>query len=134
MPWPHPNGSPNWTRCGQPYNLNALTQAAAQVLLAERTLLDEQAAAIVTERARLAAALAAVRRGERLPSDANFVLVRVPDAPRWFETLRAAGILVKNLHGAHPLLAHCLRITVGTPAENDALLAALETIAIGRIR
>ena len=39
---------------------------------------------------------------------------------RWFERLRAAGILVKNLHGWHPLLEHCLRITVGTPAENDA--------------
>ena len=43
--------------------------------------------------------------------------------------LRAAGILVKNLHGAHPLLAQCLRITVGTPTENDALLTALETSA-----
>ena len=59
------------------------------------------------------------------PTHTNFVLARVPDAPRWFEALRAAGILVKNLHGLHPLLAHCLRITVGTPAENDALLAAL---------
>ena len=56
------------------------------------------------------------------------MLARVPDAPRWFERLRDAGILVKNLHGWHPLLAHCLRITVGTPAENDALLAALKTL------
>ena len=39
--------------------------------------------------------------------------------------LRAAGILVKNLHGGHPLTANCLRITVGTPPENDALIAAL---------
>ena len=59
------------------------------------------------------------------PSRTNFVLVRVPDAPRRFESLRGAGILVKNRHGVHPLLEHCLRITVGTPAENDALLAAL---------
>ena len=53
------------------------------------------------------------------------MLARVPDAPRWFEALRGAGILVKNLHGWHPLLEHCLRITVGTPHENDALLAVL---------
>lgn len=113
----------------QPYNLNALTQAAAPVVLAEQALLDAQVAAIVAERARLAAALAAVPGVAVFPAHANFVLVRVPDAPAWFARLGAAGILVKNLHGAHPLLAQCLRITIGTPAENDALLAALETIA-----
>jgi histidinol-phosphate aminotransferase len=51
----------------------------------------------------------------------------VPDAPALFDLLRRSGILVKNLHGWHPLLAHCLRLTVGTPEENDAVLAALET-------
>ena len=55
----------------------------------------------------------------------NFVLARVPDATAWHQTLRDAKILVKNLDGWHPLLARCLRITVGTPAENDALLATL---------
>ena len=50
----------------------------------------------------------------------------MPDAGAWFATLRDARILVKNLDGWHPLLAHCLRITVGTPAENDALVEALQ--------
>ena len=59
------------------------------------------------------------------PTQANFVLVRVPDAQHWFATLRDAGILVKNVSAWHPLLANCLRITIGTPAENDALLDAL---------
>lgn len=125
--------APAWIRelnkLRQPYNLNALTQAAAQVLLAERPLLDAQVAAIVAERARLAAALAAIPAVTVFPAHANFVLVRVPDAALWFARLAAAGILVKHLHGAHPLLAQCLRITIGTPAENDALLTALETIA-----
>ncbi len=125
--------APAWIRelnkVRQPYNLNALTQAAAQVLLGERALLDRQVADIVAERARLAAALAAVPGVTVFPAHANFVLLRVPDAPAWFARLSAAGILVKHLHGAHPLLAQCLRITVGRPAENDALLAALETIA-----
>jgi len=111
-----------------PYNLNALTQAVAPLLLAERTLLAEQAATLKAERARLAAALAALPGVEPYPSQANFVLARVPDAPRWFEALRQAGILVKNLHGSHPLLEHCLRITVGSPAENDALLGALSAL------
>jgi histidinol-phosphate aminotransferase len=60
------------------------------------------------------------------PTQANFVLARVPDANAWFAALRDAKILVKNLDGAHPLLANCLRITVGTPAENDALIGVLE--------
>jgi histidinol-phosphate aminotransferase len=61
----------------------------------------------------------------RFPSAANFVLVRVADAPAAFEALRGRGILVRNLHGSHPLLAHCLRLTVGTPDENAKLIEAL---------
>ena len=59
------------------------------------------------------------------PSETNFVVARVRDADATFAALRDAGILVKNLNGWHPLLAECLRITVGTPAEDDALLAVL---------
>jgi histidinol-phosphate aminotransferase len=112
----------------QPYNLNALTQAVAPVLLAEKVLLDEQAALIRGERARLEARLGGLPGVRLFPTQTNFVLVRVADAPRGFETLRAARILIKNLHGWHPLLEHCLRITVGTPQENDALLAVLESL------
>ena len=53
------------------------------------------------------------------------MLARVPDAEAAFAALCAAKILVKNLHGSHPLLAQCLRITIGTPDENDALLDVL---------
>ena len=59
------------------------------------------------------------------PTQTNFVLVRVNDANRIFDGLKARRILIKNLHGWHPLLTNCLRMTVGTPAENDLLLAAL---------
>jgi len=125
--------APEWiaelNKVRQPYNLNALTQAAARVLLAERALLAQQAAAIRAERARLTEALSALPDVKVFPTDANFVLVQVPDAPSWFARLRAAGVLVKNVHGSHPALAHCLRITVGTPAEDDALLAALKAMA-----
>jgi histidinol-phosphate aminotransferase len=124
--------APEWiaelNKVRQPYNLNALTQAVAPVLLAEGAMLAEQAVALKAERTRLYAALAALPGVTVFPTQTNFTLARVPDAPRWFEGLRAAGILVKSLHGSHPLLLHCLRITVGTPAENDALLAALKTL------
>lgn len=125
-------GASEWTteldKLRQPYNLNALTQAVAPLLLAEGGLLAEQAATLKAERARLHSALAALPGAEPMRTQTNFVLARVPDAPRWFDGLRQAGILVKNLHGTHPLLDHCLRITVGTPAENDALVAALRAL------
>ncbi len=111
-----------------PYNLNALTQAAAPILLAEGAVLAGQAAQIKAERSRLDAALRTLQGVIVFPTRTNFVLTRVPDAPRWFDHLRDAGILVKNVHGWHPALEHCLRITVGTPAENDALIAALKPL------
>ena len=122
-------GHPAWIgeldKVRSPYNVNALTQAVVPVVLGAADALAAQAAAIRAERGRLATALAAMPGFTVSPSDANFLLVRVPDAPAVASGLRTAGILVKNLHGGHPLTANFLRITVGTPAENDALLAAL---------
>ena len=109
----------------QPYNVNALTQAAAVALLADPGWMAAQAATIVSERARLGGALAALPGFAVFESQTNFLLARVPDAGRLYDGLRERCILVKNVHGWHPLLANCLRITVGTPQENDALLAAL---------
>jgi histidinol-phosphate aminotransferase len=54
------------------------------------------------------------------------ILVRVPDAQRAFDGLKARGVLVKNVSKMHPLLANCLRLTVGTADENAQLLAALK--------
>jgi histidinol-phosphate aminotransferase len=121
----HPAWIAEIAKVRPPYNINALTQAVVPVLLEHGALLAVQAATTRDERERVAAALAALRRVTVFPTQANFVLVRVPDAQHWFATLRDAGILVKNVSAMHPLLAHCLRITIGTPAENDALLAAL---------
>jgi histidinol-phosphate aminotransferase len=120
----HPDWIAEFDKLRPPYNVNALTQAALPLLLGHAALFAGQAATLCAERARIAAALA--RRGARVfATKTNFVLVRVPDANASFATLRGAKILVKNLDGAHPLLANCLRITVGTPAENDALIEVL---------
>lgn len=108
-----------------PYNVNTLTQAAGTLAMAHYDAFLAQAGQIVAERERLAAALA--RAGVIVhPSQANFLLVRVPAglAPAWHAGLREAGLLVKNLDGGHPQTADCLRITVGLAQENDALLAA----------
>ncbi|TCP13607.1 histidinol phosphate aminotransferase [Crenobacter luteus] len=125
--------TPAWAReldkVRPPYNVNVLTQAVARFALEHRAVFDEQATILRAERARLAEALAARPGFTVFPSEANFVTVRVPDAPALFAGLKAAGILIKNLHGAHPLLSHCLRFTVGSPAENDAVLAALAQLS-----
>ena len=113
-----------------PYNVNVLTAAAADLVLARGDVLDAQTHAIVEQRAVLERALDAIPGLTRFPSAANFILVRVESshqggAPAAFERLKSRGILVKSLHGSHPQLAHCLRLTVGTPDENRQLLAAL---------
>jgi histidinol-phosphate aminotransferase len=126
-------GARAWTdefdKVRPPYNLNVLTQAVAPLVLAESALLGAQAAAIRSERERVIAALARVPGVATRSSSTNFVLVQVPDADAWFGGLRGAGILVKNLHGTHGLVSNCLRVTIGTPAETDAFLAALEGLA-----
>ena len=113
-----------------PYNINVLTQASADFALSHKAVFDEQTRLIRAERERLAAAIAQMDGVEVFPSQANFLLLRTPagKATAWFQGLRERGVLIKNLDGAHPLLTDCLRPTVGTPQENDALLKALEAI------
>lgn len=120
----HPAWIAEFDKVRPPYNVGALPQAVLPVLLAHRDVLDAQAADVRAARERLRAAL--VQQGLTVfPSQANFLLVRLPDADAAFAALRDARILVKNFAHAHPLLANCLRITVGTPDENDALVRAL---------
>lgn len=107
-----------------PYNVNVLTQCVAQSILAVPGVLEEQAAEIRASRSLLQQRLAETPGVGPFPSAANFILARVPDAPAVFAGLRARGVLVKNLHGMHPLVENCLRITVGTAAENELFLAA----------
>jgi len=105
-----------------PYNVNVLTQAAAEFMLERLEVLEEQASRIRQEREGLGKDLAALKGVTVFPSAANFFLVRVPDAVRVDASLRKQGVLVKNLH---PGIAQSLRITVGTPDENRILLTAL---------
>jgi histidinol-phosphate aminotransferase len=88
-------------------------------------VLEAQAATLVGERGKLFQALSALAGVEVFESRANFILFRVSDAPRVFAGLKNRGVLIKNLHGGHPLLNHCLRVTVGAPEENEAFMTAL---------
>jgi len=111
-----------------PYNINALTQAAAAFLLDHFDVFEQQAADIRDERERMISALKAFKGIKTFPSQANFILIRVKGANAIFEQLKARGILIKNMHGAGGLLANCLRITIGNEQENNAVLAAMDEI------
>ena len=109
-----------------PYNVSALNAEAALFALEHADEYARQAALLRDERGRLQAALRAVAGVQAFPSDANMILVRVGDARRAFEGMKTRGVLVKHIAGLHPLLANCLRLTVGTPTENETMIQALK--------
>lgn len=113
-----------------PYNVNVLTQAAAEFMLDHLDVLDAQAAALCAERSSLSTALAALPGVEVFPSQANFLLVRVTgtgkNVDEVFANLLQRKILIKNVGKMHALLENCLRVTVGTPDENVMFLDAFK--------
>ena len=109
-----------------PYNVNVLTQVAAEFALDHIEVLDEQAARLNEARTDLAAALAALPGVTVFPSSANFITFRVPDAERSCAKLFEERVLTKNLSKMHELLANCIRVTVSTPEENSVFLNALK--------
>lgn len=111
-----------------PYNISALTQAIASRVLESGEALQAQAETIVAERTRVYQELAGMKGVKVFRSQANFLLLRVSDALNAFNGLKARQILVKNLHGSHAMLDNCLRVTIGTPAENDAFLNVLNEL------
>ncbi|MEJ8837963.1 histidinol-phosphate transaminase [Ramlibacter sp. AN1133] len=109
-----------------PYNVSVLNAEAALFALEHEDVFAAQAADLKRERGRLQQALAEMGV-KSWPSDANMILVRVPDPGRSFEGMKARKVLVKNVSRMHPLLAGCLRLTVGTAEENTQMLAALQS-------
>ena len=122
-------GRPEWItqfdKVRLPYNINVLTQALAERVLREPKVLQDQAADIRSERERLTGLLRRLPSLTTFPSSANFILFRVARCAQVFAALKACHVLVKNLDGGHPLLSNCLRVTVGTPAENDRFIEVL---------
>ncbi|MBE2242369.1 MAG: histidinol-phosphate transaminase, partial [Burkholderiaceae bacterium] len=108
-----------------PYNVSALNAEAALFALEHAKVFAAQAQILRAERERLSAMLAALPGVTAFPSEANMILVRVPDSKRAFDGMKARGVLVKHIAGLHPLLANCLRLTVGTPDENRLMIDSL---------
>ena len=109
-----------------PYNISVLNAEATLFALQHADEFAAQAEVLRAERARLQTALKAIADITAFTSEANMILVRVPDSKKTFEGMRERGVLVKNIAGLHPLLANCVRLTVGTPDENTLMIDALK--------
>ena len=117
-----------------PYNLGSLAQASAAFAVEHQEALDRAVAHVLAERARLVEELPAVPGVEYVaPTETNFLTFRGPQgsADAVHRGLLDRGVLIKRLHGSHPRLEDCLRVTVGRPEENNRFLEALaETLAV----
>ncbi len=115
-----------------PYNINVLTQVAATFALDNMAHFTMQTELLIAQRDGLVAALANILldypSAKLYPSEANFILVRMPTATgrSIFEHLCTQRVLVKNTGAGHPLLHDTLRITIGAPSENEILIDALK--------
>ena len=109
-----------------PYNISVLNYECALFALEHAEVFAAQAQELRAQRAIVVESLQAIPGVKAWKSDANMILLRVPDAQKTFEGMRARKVLVKNVSKMHPLLANCLRLTVGTLEENLQMLAALK--------
>jgi len=118
----------------QPYNINVAAQAAALGSLEDIDYLMEKVAEIVAERERIYRHLSAMPDVQVYPSQANFLLCRLlhGDAAQLKADLMRRGILVRYFN--KPRLTDCIRFSIGTPAQNDVLLAALEELIGANVR
>ena len=109
-----------------PYNVGVLPQLVAEKLLDHHDVLLQQATQIKSARSVLYQKLSEMAGVTVYPSEANFLLFKVARATEVFNGLKQRGVLIKNLNGGHPMLSDCLRVTVGTPEQNQAFVAALQ--------
>jgi len=116
-----------------PYNINVLTQSSVQFALEHKAVFEKQTHAICAERTVMLSALNSLNGITAFDSAANFILFKTPEnqATKIFEAIKAQGVLIKNVHPQGGLLTDCLRVTVGTPEENQAFLQALK-VALSR--
>lgn len=127
-------GAPAWLeqidKTRLPYNIGTLNQLTGEFAMQHKSVFDEQARNIRDARGELDARLREFGQLTVYPSEANFILFRVPEdrADAIYAGLREAGVLIKNLNGSSTALQDCLRVTVGQPDENRAFLDALASL------
>jgi len=127
-------GNPAWLgqleKLRLPYNVGVLPQLVAGKLLLHHDVLLRQAEQIKRDRAKLLVQMNNIAIIKAYASEANFVMFRVANATGIFNGLKQRGVLIKNLGAGHPMLKDCLRVTVGTPDENQRFISALQETII----
>jgi histidinol-phosphate aminotransferase len=109
-----------------PYNVNIFTLAAAELVIERHAALNQGIATLIRERDRIFEELQKKPAVRAFPSKANFILMKTAKpARRLFDALYSKGVLVRDV-SSYPLLDRCLRISIGTPEENDRFLLALD--------
>ena len=108
-----------------PYSLNIISETIATIALENREMRDRNVAVIVAERERVLRAMREIRGITVFPASANFITFRTPDAKRLFEGLLAQRVLIRDV-SSYPRLKNCLRVSIGSPEQNDAFLRALK--------
>lgn len=106
-----------------PFAVSVFQSVCAQVALANPQFMQERVSATIAERERVFNALQAHPTWKVLPSAANFLLIRTPDAAAAYASLLAGGVLVRK-QDSYFGLQGCIRVTIGTRDENDAFLRA----------
>lgn len=114
----------------QPYSVDAVSQAIGQVVYKNRARFEKSVDRVIEEREKLVEGISAIGGIEVWPSDSNYVLVRLADAGEVWQKLLDAGVLVRDFSKSQ-YLENCLRISVGSPEENDKLLLELGRIVKG---
>ena len=111
-----------------PYNLNFFSATAAEVACERYALLTPRIERIISERERLFRGLSSIDGFEPVPSTANFMIAKTPISPRsLFEQMLAHDILIRDV-SKYPMLSDYFRLSIGSPAENDHLIAALDEV------
>jgi histidinol-phosphate aminotransferase len=110
-----------------PYNINLYSQRIAEIVLENLSFVGENIQLVTRERERVFKELKRIGGIEAFPSDANFILLRVIDADTVHQELINRGVIVRNFNFPGRL-ENCLRVTIGTPDENDSFVRALEEI------
>lgn len=108
-----------------PFNLNSLSQSIAVEALKDKKTIKLHIRSIISERGRLFKEMEKIKGIKPYPSEANFILFRVEDPDKIYKGLLQNGVLIRNMKGA---MDGCLRVTIGSPRENEIFLRTLRAI------
>lgn len=113
-----------------PYNVNTVTTDRALKVLDNQVLIDQNIQKIITERDKLIAELNSIKEiKEVFPTQANFILFKINDADQVYKKLVERSVIIRN-RTKEPQLEDCLRVTIGTPEQNELFIESLREIII----